>query len=64
MISVSCGNKRRFWKQAAADKRAAEIAVKDGAMPMRSYWCGACSGWHLTRQKSLVERAEAGERLR
>lgn len=54
----SCLRKQRY----KTETRARDVALRCKAarnVDLRVYWCGSCGGYHLTRERSLVEQHEA-----
>ena len=29
---------------------------EDGFRPNRTYWCGACGGWHVTHKPKIIKQ--------
>lgn len=55
-----CAGKRRFRHEAKAIASAAELTAKRGR-PLRVYYCGLCTGFHLTSRPAPVVDAKKPE---
>lgn len=56
-------NKNIYNTQTKAQE-AAEKAEEKRGVPLRTYYCGACGGYHLTRRVTLLAQLHEGEQAR
>lgn len=54
----SCVRKARYRTEQFAREIADRCKAERG-VELRTYWCGACGGYHLTREPSALERHES-----